>query len=91
MGSSRGGRAGEPKRSTGAAPRFLRGCMVAPLDEQGAHAVGRLLGEARASDVADAYVVALAVGHRARIVTGDPDDIEALVAVCGVRLSIVSI
>jgi predicted nucleic acid-binding protein len=71
--------------------RFLRGCIVAPLDEQSAHAAGRLLGAARTSDVVDASVVALAVGHCARIVTGDPDDIEGLVAACDIRLSIVSI
>jgi hypothetical protein len=71
--------------------RFLRGCIVAALDEAGAHATGRLLGAARAADVVDASVVALAVTHRARILTGDPDDIEELVAASGVRVSVVAI
>jgi hypothetical protein len=35
--------------------------------------------------------VALALARRARIVTGDPDDIESLVAVCRARLAIVVI
>src|ERR1017187_3613688 len=39
--------------------RFLRGCIIVPLDEACAHAAGRLLGAARASDVVDASVVAL--------------------------------
>lgn len=71
--------------------RFLRGCIVAPLDERSAHAAGRLLGAARAADVVDASVVILAVSHRARILTGDPDDIEELVAASGVRVSVVAI
>jgi hypothetical protein len=71
--------------------RFLRGCIVVPLDEPSAHAAGHLLGAARASDVVDATVVVLAVSHRARIVTGDPDDIEGLVAACGIRITIIAI
>jgi predicted nucleic acid-binding protein len=71
--------------------RFLRGCIIVPLDEASAHAAGRLLGAARASDVVDASVVALAVRHHARIVTGDPDDIEGLVAACGIRLLVTAI
>lgn len=71
--------------------RFLRGCVVVPLDEPHAHAAGRLLGAARASDVVDATVVTLAVSHHARIVTGDPDDIEGLVAASGTRISVVAI
>jgi predicted nucleic acid-binding protein len=71
--------------------RFLCGCIIVPLDEASAHAAGRLLGAARASDVVDASVVALAVRHRARIMTGDPDDIERLVAASGIRLSVIAI
>ncbi len=71
--------------------RFLRGCIVVPMDEASAHAAGRLLGMARRSDVVDASVVTLARRHRACIVTGDPDDIEGLVAACGIRLSVVPI
>ncbi len=68
--------------------RFLRGCIVVPLDEATAHAAGRLLGMTRASDVVDASVVILAINHRARIVTGDGDDIERLVVACGLRLRV---
>lgn len=69
--------------------RFLRGCIVVPLDEPTAHAAGRLLGAAGKSDVVDACVVIVAIRLRARIVTGDPDDIEALVAASGSRLTVV--
>jgi rRNA-processing protein FCF1 len=71
--------------------RFVRGCVVVALDEPGAHAAGHLLRAARASDVVDASLVTLAMRQRARIVTGDPDDIEALVAASGTRLSIVAL
>ena len=71
--------------------RFLRGCAVVPLDEPRAHAAGRLLGAARASDVVDASVVILAVSRRAQIMTGDVDDIDALVTASGVRVSVVAV
>jgi predicted nucleic acid-binding protein len=71
--------------------RFLRGCVIVPFDEPSAHATGRLLGAARGSDVVDASVVALAASRRASIVTGDPDDIERLVAACGIRLTVLAI
>lgn len=70
--------------------RFLRGCIVVPLDEQSAHAVGRLLGAAHRADVVDACVVVVATHFRARIVTGDPDDIEVLVAASGTRLTVLA-
>jgi predicted nucleic acid-binding protein len=70
--------------------RFLRGCIVVPLDEPTAHAAGRLLGAARTADVVDACVVVTAMRFRARIVTGDPRDIEELVAASGARLTVVS-
>ncbi|MDP9036540.1 MAG: twitching motility protein PilT [Myxococcota bacterium] len=68
--------------------RFLRGCLVVPLDEATAHDAGRLLSAIGASDVVDASVVILAMHHRARIVTGDVDDIERLVVACGLRLRV---
>ena len=71
--------------------RLLRGCIVVPLDEPGAHAAGRLLAAAGDSDVVDASLVVVAVKHRARIVTGDPGDIGSLVAACGVRLAVTPI
>jgi predicted nucleic acid-binding protein len=70
--------------------RFLRGCVVVPLDEPTAHAAGRLLGDAGTADVVDACVVVVAIRFRARIVTGDPDDIEALVSASGARLTVVA-
>ena len=69
--------------------RFLRGCIVVPLDEPTAHAAGRLLGTAGTADVVDACVVIVAMRMRARIVTGDPEDIEALVAASGSLLTVV--
>jgi hypothetical protein len=70
--------------------RFLRGCVVVPLDEVGAHEIGRLLGAARTADVADACVVTVARAARAAtIVTGDPRDIEHLAGVAGIRPTIV--
>ena len=71
-------------------PRFLRGCIVVPLDEPMAHAAGRLLAAARTADVVDACVVIVAMRFHARIVTGDPGDIEDLVAASGVRLTVVA-
>ena len=71
--------------------RFLRGCLVVSLDEPAAHVVGRLLGEARATDVVDGCVVAVAAHHSATIVTGDPDDIEALVSATGMTLPVVRV
>jgi hypothetical protein len=62
----------------------LRGFFVGPLDEPGTHSASSLFSVVRVSDVVDVYLVALAVSHRARIVTGDPDDIEGLVAASGI-------
>jgi hypothetical protein len=71
--------------------RFLRGCIVVPLDEAGAHAAGRLLAAAGDSDIVDASLVVVAAKNGARIVTGDPDDVGSLVAACGVRLVVTTI
>jgi hypothetical protein len=71
--------------------RFLRGCMVIALDEADAHAAGRLLGAARASDVVDATVVVVALRAGARIVTGDADDIARLVSAARARVTIVRV
>jgi hypothetical protein len=69
--------------------RLLRGCEVLALDEQMAHAVGRLLGRAGTSDVVDATVVTLAIGRQAQIVTSDRDDVSQLVDAAGARLVII--
>jgi hypothetical protein len=59
--------------------RFLRGCVVAPLGESDAHAVGRLLAVAKTADIVDATVVTVAQQNEAVILTGDPVDIGRLV------------
>lgn len=69
--------------------RAVGGFRVRAMSQ--AHATGCLLGAARGSDVVDASVVALAASWRASIVTGDPDDIERLVAACGIRLTVLAI
>lgn len=58
--------------------RFLRGCRVVPLAEDGAHAVGKLLGEVGASDVVDAHVALTGTGGL--ILTSDPLDLNRLAA-----------
>jgi predicted nucleic acid-binding protein len=58
--------------------RLLRGCEVASLAEQGAHAAGRLMGRAGSRDVVDAVVAVTAAGLRADVVTGDRADIQRL-------------
>ncbi len=64
--------------------RFLAGCHIAPLGEREAHEAGRLLGKSRTADVVDASVVAIAIRHRAVILTGDVEDMERLAAGAGV-------
>jgi predicted nucleic acid-binding protein len=66
--------------------RFLRGCDVAVLDEQGAHEAGLLLGRTRTGDVCDAVVVAVAAAHDAVIVTGDPKDLKRLATATGKKV-----
>ncbi len=58
--------------------RFLRGCDVAPFVADEAHEVGRLLGEAGASDVVDAHVVLVAAKLGASVVTADVEDLSRL-------------
>jgi len=68
--------------------RFLRGCEVVSLDEHAAHRAGALLGKAKASDVVDASVVALAASTGAEIVTSDAADIRRLVVASGKRIAV---
>jgi predicted nucleic acid-binding protein len=68
--------------------RFLRGCEVAPVDEDQAHRAGALLGKSQTKDVVDACVVALAVERDADIVTDDVDDIRRLVAAARAKTAI---
>ena len=69
--------------------RLLRGCEILALDEPIAHAVGRLLGRSRTSDIVDATVVILAIAKQASIVTSDRDDVSQLVDAAGARLVII--
>lgn len=71
--------------------RFLAGCVVLPLGESQAHAAGRLLGKTVAADVVDAVVVTAALHDKAAILTGDPDDIERLVAASGREIPVVAV
>lgn len=63
--------------------RLLKSVMVEPLDETTAKEAGILCGRSGTSDVIDASVVALAMRHRAGIVTSDPGDITKLIDVYG--------
>ena len=53
-------------------------------------AVGELLSRSRTSDVVDAHV-ALSVSSGDRVLTSDPDDIERLLDVRGVRAQVVRV
>jgi len=66
--------------------RFLRGCDVAVLDEDGAHDAGLLLGRTGTSAICDAVVVALAATLDAEVVTGDRKDLRRLVTASGKRI-----
>ncbi|MEP7363058.1 MAG: PIN domain-containing protein [Acidobacteriota bacterium] len=63
--------------------RFLTGCVVVPLDENGAHEAGRLLGKSGTTDVVDAVVVSIAVRKKAVILTSDEEDMKRLVRASG--------
>ncbi|WP_433174512.1 hypothetical protein [Actinoallomurus sp. CA-150999] len=61
--------------------RFLKGCVIESPSEKVAKRAGELLGRTGAGDVVHALVVATALEQdAAMILTGDPADIEALVA-----------
>ena len=63
--------------------RLLKGVSVEPLDETTAKEAGILCGRSATSDVIDASVVAIAMRHRAGIVTSDPGDIAKLIDAYG--------
>jgi hypothetical protein len=58
--------------------RMLRGCEIATLTEQRAHAAGELMGRAATRDVIDAVVAQTAADLHADVVTGDRADIHRL-------------
>jgi hypothetical protein len=59
----------------------LGGVVVHPLDD--GRAVGALLGRSRSDDVVDAHIVLLGAALTQRVLTGDPDDLTAIVSVIG--------
>lgn len=60
---------------------FTKTLAVHPLDDGAV--VGKLLGVANSSDVVDAHLVLLALRLGDDVLTGDPDDLEALAAALG--------
>jgi hypothetical protein len=71
--------------------RLLRGCEVAALTGEAAHAAGYLLGRAGASDVVDAVVADTAARLHADVVTGDHNDIARLLDAAGVDVRIIDV
>jgi hypothetical protein len=63
--------------------RLLKSVSVEPLDETTSKEAGVLCGRSTTPDVVDASVVALAMRHRAGIVTSDPGDIARLIDAYG--------
>lgn len=71
--------------------RLLRGCDVASLTEDGAHAAGGLLAAAHSSDIVDAVLAQTAVALDADVVTGDRSDIERLLSAAGSAARVVDV
>lgn len=71
--------------------RLLRGCEVAALTGEAAHAAGYLLGRASTSDVVDAVVAYTAARLHADVVTGDHADIARLLDAVGADVRIIDI
>jgi hypothetical protein len=70
---------------------LLRGCEVAALTGDAAHAAGYLLGRAGTSDVADAVVAQTAALLHADVVTGDRADIARLLDAADADVRIIDI
>ena len=68
--------------------RLLRSVDVKPVDQGLGRKAGALIGRAGAGDAVDATVVAIALSGD-RILTSDPGDIKALVAVSGLPVLVV--
>jgi predicted nucleic acid-binding protein len=71
--------------------RLLRGCEIAALAGQAAHAAGYLMGRAGTSDVVDAVVAETAARLRADVVTGDRADIARLLDAAGTDVRIIDV
>jgi hypothetical protein len=79
----------DPSRQANLA-RLLTGVHVAALDEAAGKRVGVLLRDNETTDVADAHVALLAHDHD-RVLTGDVDDITALLRTRKVNAVIVRV
>jgi hypothetical protein len=71
--------------------RLLRGCEIAALTGQAAHAAGYLLGRAGSSDVVDAVVADIAARLHADVVTGDRADIARLLDATSADVRIIDV
>ncbi len=69
--------------------RFLRSVDVVAVDQAQGRAAGEMLARTRTTDPVDA-TVALLAGAGDRILTGDPDDLNRLVATAGRRAIVVA-
>lgn len=71
--------------------RLLRGCEIAPFDEEAAHAAGALLGKARTQDVVDGSLVVLSIRRGADIVSADAKDISRLLSAARAKVAILDV
>jgi predicted nucleic acid-binding protein len=71
--------------------RLLRGCEIAPFDEEAAHAAGSLLGKTRTHDVVDASLVVLSIRRGADIVSADVKDISRLLSAARAKVEILEV
>jgi predicted nucleic acid-binding protein len=66
----------------------LQSCDMVPFGQEDAGPVGRLLAQSGTSDVVDGFVAVTAAVNDAIVVTSDPDDIERLLRVIGIRVPV---
>ena len=71
--------------------RLLALCVVEPMSEEQARAVGRLASRTHQEDVVDLTVVEGALRRRDAIVTSDPRDIRRIAAAVGQDVTIESV
>lgn len=71
--------------------RFLKGCKIEVLDEEGSRSAGRACGRSRTTDVVDASLVVGAIRREDLVVTSDPRDIRHLAAVVDAALEILEV
>jgi uncharacterized protein YaiI (UPF0178 family) len=71
--------------------RLMQACIVEPLDEPTARAIGILLAKAGTSDVVDGAVVEGAARRGDAVVTSDVDDIARLIVACGTTVRVLPV